>query len=77
MGFCITENQYLWVLQSDRFIPPVLLLKLQKICSFYCFNIIISVSSSFAYDRSFYTKAELMIHSVLTNVLLYQKKLMT
>ena len=30
MRLCITENQSLWAFQSDRFIPPVFLLKLQK-----------------------------------------------
>ena len=30
MRLCITENQSLWAFQSNRFIPPVFLFKLQK-----------------------------------------------
>ena len=30
MCLCLTENQSLWAFQSNRFIPPVCLFKLQK-----------------------------------------------
>ena len=73
MCLCITENQSLWAFQSDRTIPPVLILKLKNnvvfidlILSFQC-HLVVSIISGFFYRN-------LMNHSVLTNALLFQKR---
>ena len=56
MCLCITENQSLWAFQSDRSIPPVLLLKVENnidfidlILSFQC-HIVLSIISVFYHN---------------------------